>query len=58
MTLGGKLWPWVKDIATEVGLLDNLRTIVHVAREAGIAVYHVPHHRWEPEANVGCVDSS
>lgn len=45
---GGKLWPWVKDIANEVGLLDNLRTIVRVAREAGIKIYHVPHHRWEP----------
>jgi nicotinamidase-related amidase len=45
---GGKLWPWVKDIAEEVGLLDNLRTLVRTAREAGIAIYHVPHHRWEP----------
>jgi nicotinamidase-related amidase len=45
---GGKLWPWVKDIANEIGLLDNLRTIVRAAREAGITVYHVPHHRWEP----------
>ena len=44
---GGKLWPWVKDIAEEVHLLDNLRTIVGTAREAGIKVYHVPHHRWE-----------
>ena len=32
----------------EVNLLDNLRTIVRTAREAGIAIYHVPHHRWEP----------
>jgi nicotinamidase-related amidase len=31
-----------------VNLLDNLRTIVHTAREAGITIYHVPHHRWEP----------
>ena len=45
---GGKLWPWVKDMAKEVNLLDNLRTIVRTAREAGIKVYHVPHHRWEP----------
>jgi nicotinamidase-related amidase len=45
---GGKLWPWVKDVATEVRLLDNLRTIVHTAREARITIYHVPHHRWEP----------
>lgn len=45
---GGKLWPWVKDMAKEVNLLDNLRMIVRTAREARIAVYHVPHHRWEP----------
>jgi hypothetical protein len=25
---GGNLWPWVKDIAKEVNLLDNLHTIV------------------------------
>ena len=45
---GGKLWPWVKDMAKEVNLLDNLRTIVRTAREVGIKVFHVPHHRWEP----------
>ena len=45
---GGKLWPWVRDMAKEVNLLDNLRTIVRTAREAGIKIYHVPHHRWEP----------
>ena len=45
---GGKLWPWVKEIAEEVSLLDNLRTIVRTAREVGITIYHVPHHRWEP----------
>jgi hypothetical protein len=47
LSAGGKLWPWVKDIAEEVNLLDNLRTIVRTAREAGIKIYHVPHHRWE-----------
>jgi nicotinamidase-related amidase len=44
----GKLWPWVKEMAEEMNLLDNLRTIVRTARELGIAVSHVPHHRWEP----------
>jgi nicotinamidase-related amidase len=44
----GKLWPWVKDMAEEVNLLDNFRTIVGTARELGITVCHVPHHRWEP----------
>lgn len=26
---------------------ENLRNIVAAAREAGITVYHVPHHRWQ-----------
>jgi nicotinamidase-related amidase len=46
---GGKLWPGVKDIAEQVNLLDNLRTIVAAAREAGIKIVHVPHHRMEPD---------
>lgn len=45
---GGKLWPWVKDIAEQNNLLDNLRNIVKTAREADIKIYHVPHHRMEP----------
>jgi nicotinamidase-related amidase len=35
-------------VAEQNNLLDNLRTIVRTAREVGIRVYHVPHHRWEP----------
>src|SRR5215470_15631873 len=45
---GGKLFPWVKDIARENNMHESLRSIVRTAREAGIAIYHVPHHRWEP----------
>ena len=33
---GGKLWPRVKDVAEEVGLIDNLRTINQAVRDAGI----------------------
>jgi nicotinamidase-related amidase len=29
---GGKIWPRVKEVATEVGLLDNLRTISSTVR--------------------------
>jgi len=32
----------------EVGLLDNLRTITRAIRKAGIQIFIVPHHRWEP----------
>jgi nicotinamidase-related amidase len=45
----GKLWHWVKEIAEQLKLLDNLHTIVRTAREAGITVFHVPHHRMEPD---------
>jgi nicotinamidase-related amidase len=45
---GGKLWPMVEGVATEVGLLDNLRAITQAARREGIAIFFVPHRRWEP----------
>jgi nicotinamidase-related amidase len=44
---GGKLWPRVKEVAEEVGLLANLRTILAAVRDAGIPVVIVPHRRWE-----------
>lgn len=46
---GGKLWPRLRDVAGEVGLLDNLRTIVGAVRSAGMQVFVVPHHRAEPD---------
>jgi nicotinamidase-related amidase len=45
---GGKLWPMLKAVAEEVGLLDNLRTVVAAVRKAGVQVFIVPHRRWEP----------
>ena len=48
LSAGGKLWPLVKGVAKEVGLIDNLRTITAAVRKAGIQVFIVPHHRWEP----------
>ena len=35
-------------MATEVGLLDNLRAISGAVRRAGIQIFIVPHRRWEP----------
>ena len=48
MSEGGKLFPWIKDIAEEVGTFENFRKIVDAARAAGITIFHVPHHRMEP----------
>ena len=45
---GGKLWRVVEAVAKEVGLLDNLRIITAAARKAGIRIFFVPHHHWEP----------
>jgi nicotinamidase-related amidase len=44
---GGKVWPHVKDVAIEVGLLDNLRKVVSAGRQAGMRVVFVPHRQWE-----------
>ncbi|WP_327111471.1 cysteine hydrolase [Streptomyces sp. NBC_01341] len=45
---GGKIWPRLKPLADEVGLLDHLRSVVSVARDTGALVTYVPHRRWEP----------
>jgi nicotinamidase-related amidase len=45
---GGKVFPMIKEIATENGLLDNLRATVAAVRKASIQVFYVPHRRWEP----------
>jgi len=44
---GGKFWPLVKEVAGQVGALDNLRALLAAAREQGMPVFIVPHHRWE-----------
>src|SRR5215475_3516400 len=45
---GGKLWPRVKEVAEQVGLIEHLRAVVKTVREKDIQVFIVPHHRWEP----------
>ena len=45
---GGKVWPRVKEVAQQVGLIDNLKAVVKAVREKGIQVFIVPHRRWEP----------
>jgi nicotinamidase-related amidase len=44
---GGKLWPRVKAVAEQVGLLHHLREVVSTARARGLKIFFVPHHRWE-----------
>lgn len=45
---GGKLWPMVADVATAIGLHDNLKAVMVAVRAAGVQVVIVPHHRWSP----------
>jgi len=45
---GGKIYPRVKPVADENGLLDNLRRVSSAVRAGGIQVVIVPHRRWEP----------
>jgi len=45
---GGKLWPALSPVATQVHLLENLRAATRAARTAGLPVFIVPHHRSEP----------
>ncbi len=45
---GGKLWPRLRPVAEEVGLIQNLRAINNAVRNAGIRVFIAPHRRWEP----------
>ncbi|MFI2206485.1 isochorismatase family cysteine hydrolase [Streptomyces sp. NPDC020192] len=45
---GGKVWPHLEPVATKVGLLDHLRSVVATARENDVRVMFVPHRRWEP----------
>jgi len=44
----GKVFPQLKPVAEEVGLLDNLRRLDKAVRAAGVQVAIVPHRRWEP----------
>jgi nicotinamidase-related amidase len=45
---GGRIWPRVKPVAQQVGLLDILRVVNRAVRSAGMKVFIVPHRRWEP----------
>ena len=45
---GGKSYPYLKEVADEVGLLDNLRRLDDAVRAASVQVAIVPHRRWEP----------
>jgi nicotinamidase-related amidase len=44
---GGKLWPYVQEVAGGVQLHRNLGLISAAVRRAGMRIFIVPHHRRE-----------
>ena len=44
---GGLFWSQLKEIAEEVGLIENLRAIHAASRKSGIRIFIVPHRQWE-----------
>jgi nicotinamidase-related amidase len=45
---GGKLWKRISATANAANLHENLRSVVTAARKAGLPVFIVPHHRFQP----------
>ncbi len=45
---GGKIWERLRPVAEKVGLIENLKSIVHAVRSAGMRVIYAPHRRWAP----------
>lgn len=50
---GGKLWPQLASVAEKFDVLANLRAVSQAARDAGLRVFIVPHHRSQPSDFVG-----
>jgi nicotinamidase-related amidase len=45
MSEGGKLYDYLKVVATTVGFQRNMRELMQVVRAVGVKVFIVPHHR-------------
>lgn len=45
---GGKLWPHLRDVATELDTVANLHRLLGWARARDLRVVFVPHHRADP----------
>jgi nicotinamidase-related amidase len=45
MSEGGKLYNALKEIAESVGFQQNMSSLIHAVRAAGIKIFIVPHHR-------------
>lgn len=50
---GGKMYAAAKAIIDEVDMLAHMRAIVSAARDAGVRIFYVPHHRSQPSDFAG-----
>jgi len=45
---GGKVWDRLKAVAEANGCVPNMLRVLNAARQAGLRVFHAPHHRYRP----------
>lgn len=45
MSEGGKLFPRVKDVATSLKTVENMKRVVSTAKASGMPIFYVAHHR-------------
>lgn len=45
---GGKLWPYLREVAERLGMRTHLTALLAAARAAGVRVFFVPHRRHRP----------
>lgn len=50
---GGKLWPQLAPVAEAFDVVANLRAVSQAARDAGLRIFIVPHHRAESDDFAG-----
>ncbi|MDQ8020803.1 MAG: isochorismatase family cysteine hydrolase [Moraxellaceae bacterium] len=49
LSAGGKLAEMARPVADAIGTVANMKRVVAAARQAGIAIFYVPHHRARPD---------
>lgn len=49
LSAGGKLAEMARPVAESVNTVANMRTVVARARQAGLPIFYVPHHRARPD---------
>ena len=48
ITPGGKIWPYIRDVAERLEAVPNMRALVRAARAAAVHIVFVPQRQFEP----------